>query len=695
MNLIPASWKILWDAWQVQMLVLLSLTLQIILFVFGKRRKNMLSQWTNVMVWLAYTMANWVATVALGKLSHTLNNIPNPNNTLQALWAPLLLLHLGGPDTITAYSLNDNQLWIRHFLGMSVQATVAIYVIVMSWRHFWFSYMLIPAFMAGIIKYGERIWALKLACHDESKNIVPFYDLGVRYGLATKTRCEIVLITAHKLVTEFKDYMENYDIRRSFRLRYTKFMDVINLGVNPYLENVLEDEMRDVINLGVNPYLENVLEDEMRDVINLAVNPDFENVLEVEMGLMYDLLYTKAPITFTKRGCIFRSISFMCTVSVLVGLFRLIDMEAKWHKQHSSMVDIFITGVLLVGALALEIYAVMLLLFSDWAMLWLIKCGRGKWAILLLQKFSWFFEKKKWSKKMWQIDVMEKEDKHKKWSRIVGRLGIQDKFYRYMHSTSVCIPSTLYPRIFQFICSASATDNLLDFGWLEGVIGSTPFHELVFIMHIITDMCHRYDESESESDLESVACTSENSENSANSCGHDGDKETCKTLSNYMTYLLLTSRWLLPVVVKDSQFIRVMNDAKLFSRYINEQVTGGRMFPMDMERIEELAATRDEEGRKMEKIEETSVLLEGIFYDLIDEGNKEVKWEKLKNVWLVMLCYAAISCPKNYHLQRLREGGELLNFVWFLIPHAHIFFRVDTFKLHRFFSQCFQQGTQV
>ncbi|KAL7193552.1 hypothetical protein ACSBR2_025206 [Camellia fascicularis] len=230
------------------------------------------------------------------------------------------------------------------------------------------------------------------------------------------------------------------------------------------------------------------------------------------MGLMYDLLYTKASITFTKRGCIFRSISFMCTVSVLVGLFRLITMEAKWHKQHYSMVDIVITGVLLVGALGLEIYAIILLLFSDWAMLWLIKCVRGKWAIRLLQKFPWFFEKKKWSKKMGQIDLMEEEDKRPKWRRILGRLGIQDEFNRY----------------------------LIDLGELKRFLGSTAFHDQILIMHTITNTCYRDDDtSKSESDLESVACTSQNS---ANSCGHDDDKETCKTLSNYMMYLLLTRR---------------------------------------------------------------------------------------------------------------------------------------------------------
>ncbi|GMP55306.1 hypothetical protein CsSME_00020162 [Camellia sinensis var. sinensis] len=69
MNLILALWKIQWDAWVVRMLVLLSLTLQIILFVFGKYRKNMSSQWINGIVWLAYIMADLVATFALGKLS--------------------------------------------------------------------------------------------------------------------------------------------------------------------------------------------------------------------------------------------------------------------------------------------------------------------------------------------------------------------------------------------------------------------------------------------------------------------------------------------------------------------------------------------------------------------------------------------------------------------------------------------------
>ncbi|KAG5063018.1 hypothetical protein JHK85_004201 [Glycine max] len=52
----------------------------------------------------------------------------NVNPQLLAFWAPIFLIHLGGPDTITAYALEDNELWLRHFVG--------------------------------IIKYGERTWSL-------------------------------------------------------------------------------------------------------------------------------------------------------------------------------------------------------------------------------------------------------------------------------------------------------------------------------------------------------------------------------------------------------------------------------------------------------------------------------------------------------------------------------------------------------
>ena len=124
------------------MLVCVSLLLQMILIFFGSRRKYMCRIWIRILLWCAYLMADWVATVALGVISNNVGDVllePKGNCSdgsdevaiveLTAFWAPFLLLHLGGPDTITAYSLEDNELWLRHFLGLGVQTGVVCYIL--------------------------------------------------------------------------------------------------------------------------------------------------------------------------------------------------------------------------------------------------------------------------------------------------------------------------------------------------------------------------------------------------------------------------------------------------------------------------------------------------------------------------------------------------------------------------------------
>lgn len=58
----------------------------------------------------AYLMTDFLATIALGVISKNLEDVNDKSPfEIIAFWAPLLLLHLGGPDTITAYSLEDNK----------------------------------------------------------------------------------------------------------------------------------------------------------------------------------------------------------------------------------------------------------------------------------------------------------------------------------------------------------------------------------------------------------------------------------------------------------------------------------------------------------------------------------------------------------------------------------------------------------
>ena len=77
-------------------------------------------------------------------------------------------MHLGGPDTITAYALEDNELWLRHLLGLIVQTSIAFYVFLMALTGgSRLSILSSLMFVVGLIKYGERTWVLRSASKEK------------------------------------------------------------------------------------------------------------------------------------------------------------------------------------------------------------------------------------------------------------------------------------------------------------------------------------------------------------------------------------------------------------------------------------------------------------------------------------------------------------------------------------------------
>jgi len=118
-----------WNEWEIRMLVLTSLALQVFLLFSAGIRKRNVSAVLSLLLWLAYLLADSIAIYALGYLSQM--RVPKGvdvdpqsferTHRIQAFWAPFLLLHLGGQDTITAFSTEDNELWKRHLLSLLTQ----------------------------------------------------------------------------------------------------------------------------------------------------------------------------------------------------------------------------------------------------------------------------------------------------------------------------------------------------------------------------------------------------------------------------------------------------------------------------------------------------------------------------------------------------------------------------------------------
>uniref|UniRef100_A0ACD5Y253 Uncharacterized protein n=1 Tax=Avena sativa TaxID=4498 RepID=A0ACD5Y253_AVESA len=158
-----------WEEWQLRILVLGSPFVQYLLLFSAPNRKLAIPSWYRSVIWLAYLGSDALAIYALATLFSRQRRQDRSsgqgNNILEVVWVPVLLMHLGGQDVITAYNIEDNELWMRHVLTAMSQITVAIYVFCKSWsggdkRLLQASILL---FVPGILKCVEKPWALKSA----------------------------------------------------------------------------------------------------------------------------------------------------------------------------------------------------------------------------------------------------------------------------------------------------------------------------------------------------------------------------------------------------------------------------------------------------------------------------------------------------------------------------------------------------
>ncbi|KAF8668269.1 hypothetical protein HU200_052324 [Digitaria exilis] len=344
-------------------MVLVSFSLQLLLLFFGGIRRRRSSALLRVALWSAYLLADSTAIYALGRLS-----VATGSSRLVAFWAPFLLLHLGGPDNITAYALEDNRLWLRHLQTLAVQVLGAAYVLY-RYIHNGLQLASILMLVVGLVKYGERIWALRCGniLLSSSRNSStgdsdtesagsgsPHQQVVLRDGIISDD--EEILLLAHS----------------QFSVCICVFADT------SFVPSSLSKE-----DVKVLLFHQKTEEDEISGESSDKYKTELLNkMVELELSLMYDVLYTKAHVIHTWYGFCIHLMSMLGTATAFL-LFLQFSSSNRSDGSRVVDVNVIISYVLLVGALALEVTSFCRALLSSWTCYALSKWGGGCWVWLV------------------------------------------------------------------------------------------------------------------------------------------------------------------------------------------------------------------------------------------------------------------------------------------------------------------------
>ncbi|XP_010047861.2 uncharacterized protein LOC104436710 [Eucalyptus grandis] len=603
----------LWEAWSIQLLVLTGLMFQITLAIFGGGRRYMTGPLIRFVVWSSYLLATYVAALALGKL--TVIRVRDPekpdyDTELKALLAPLLLMQLGYPDSITAYSVEDNRLGIRQVLNFVFTLAFVVLILIRCWNISAAASLYFPIFVSGMIKYGETIWALK-SVYSENMSIT-LEDIDEEKNIP-------------KLLRELPTDIPDLDI---FVKAYYRF-DTLK----PHLENWLYHPM-----LMSRPWM---------SIEKYNVEKAYLTT-SIELGFMYDVLYTKGPVLYTKLGITLRSISFVCLVSTLSGFAGIF--------QDSFLLDIYVayTYALLIGVTFLEIYQILALPFSDWAIVKMVEHHRKplvKTLLPFLVKMS--MERKRSSGMIGQFNMLDYglHDKWLKFIKIPEFVGQEEQLRRYLKSTLKAIDMDLKELLLEGMKDLERKRGLKPFT-SRGQWTLESFHELqwsietafdrsIIIWHMATDICYHSKFRESEN------CSGS------------------KLLSDYMMYLLAIRPYVLSIPTNEITFEHAYSEVKKFLAVSNlgdRDKALGKLSPSPVQENDlELGVGHIffKEWHVLEEARRLAGLL----------NKMEDPWKLISSVWVEMVCYTAYNCQIYNHTKLLRRGGDILTHVWLLLAH--------------------------
>ncbi|XXG70351.1 hypothetical protein AAC387_Pa06g3131 [Persea americana] len=731
------NYKQLWNEWEVRLCVASSLLLQIYLIFFAplRERKSKTAEVSEACTWLAYLLADAVATFSLGQLSNTIRTpkietkatspSPSPDdriyndkyNDLLAFWAPFLLLHLGGPDTITAFALEDNELWLRHFLYLGVHLFAGGYVFLRSFPN---STLIIPTlllFVAGTIKYVERTVALYLASENGFKRSIPRVpDPGTNYAMLID---EYTLNSLAGLPTEIS-IPDDYPVLSS--IERTEEEEEENREVR---RAVMAYEFFGTFKRIITDLLLSFNErNRSRDFLLHQSADDAFTMVDMELRLAYDILYTKAAVVQNQYGCPSRSICFFSILAAALFFF------LKFNADDIHQQDLAVTYTLLGGALTLEVVGLTNLIFSPWMFALLVKKNHLPTRMSFIRKFA---IKGKRSIYISQYNLITACMWHQqsKGKCILSRILCKTEFITRCKVVShelVCDRMIAFlfdelKRKSKYATDFKKTRHLASCrgSWaleqracyrLLGWTVEVAFEESILLWHIATDLClytslsqkqqtepqdphalpsqtqqtapqdpHALPSQTQQTEPQDPHALPSQPQQTAPQDPHALPSQTQQTapqdpdaipiyiatrrlvskrISEYMLYLLMFHPSMISLMegIRQIKHHDAYEEAMSFINNRNDIKTA----EVAREKLQELSSEMPSRSKLV--LFDACTLVKNL-----NSLKERRKWEIISEVWAELLSYAATHCRGKYHAEGLIRGGELLTYVWFLMVH--------------------------
>uniref|UniRef100_A0A0E0IQ83 DUF4220 domain-containing protein n=1 Tax=Oryza nivara TaxID=4536 RepID=A0A0E0IQ83_ORYNI len=645
----------LWNEWEIQCLVLASFSLQVFLHLFSSTRKANTSRVLSFLLWLAYLSADYVATFTLGRLALYVGD-PH-HHQLVLLWTPLLLLHLGSQETISAFSIEDAMLWKRHLLGLVTQVALAIYIMVKSWHPD--KQLLAPLvlmFISGTIKYVERILALMAA----SRAMEPGGDSVADHVMDVQ---DDVIIDAKSYFRELHSIFPGKEVQdldvRDGRIReadeaYQGLVMAAGEGLWICLGFLTDMTPFLVWSSKEDTIIERTVEKLRSSDPDTQVEMAYK-LVEIQLSLIYDYMYTKYGALQFRLGLVYsviaRLITF-CSTSVALRLFVGTDLKGPFNYRRE---DAMVSYVLLVGAVTLDISSIFKLISSYW--LQLHQTGGLFGCVFSLVRFVNPWSKPLWSEKIPQYNLIDACIQEERGSIICGwvvrKTGIMPDI-----DMSKTVSPELKKLVLDKLTEVATTRSVSDYWdwdsskysgmwlqwWLQegriqddiaqGILtdGITDtvlyFPMTVIVWHIATEMCWFADED---------------------------DRSPCRVpsmeLSRYVMYLVVKR----DVMSGTNGHFRLGKARRLLKRIIR-------------------ASTVHDEKTLLRYVRQSPGVTEPCFSrgrvitdHLLKISNGAQRWELISMVWIEMLCYLGPNCGAQFHAKHLSTGGEFVTHVRILL----------------------------